>query len=407
MLHLPVSKFDIMPSLMSYPTFFPKEECLAIGNRYNSLKIGIPKERTYQEKRVCLAPDDVAVLVANGHQVLIETQAGSAANFSNEEYIQAGAEIVYESEKVFDCPIILKVEPPNSDEIKLLKNKTVLISALQIKTQTKEYFKSLTKKQITALAFEYIQDEQGHFPFRQSMSEIVGIGSVLVAADLVRDTHIGGGLLFGNITGIPPIEVVLLGANDVVQAAAKAALGLGANVKVFDRSLSDLRTLKKNLNQEIFTSTLQPKVLNKALMRCNVLIGAMYGEKRAPIVVNEEMVKLMKKGAVVVDASIDQGGCIETSQITTFAQPTFVKHNVIHYCVPNQASQYARTASLTLSNLMMPYLLKIGEQGGIENMVNTDAGLRSGLYLYHGIVTSSTVSQWFGLPCKPINLLFI
>ncbi|MDO5608483.1 MAG: alanine dehydrogenase [Capnocytophaga sp.] len=396
-----------MPSLISYPTFLPKEERLAVSNQHISLKIGLPKESTYQEKRICLAPDDVAVLVANGHRILVESEAGNAANFSDSDYSEAGAEIVYDTEKVFACPIVLKVEPPTEAEIKYLQHKAVLISALQIKTQTKAYFEALAQKQITALAFEYIQDQQRNHPVRQSMSEIIGIGSVLVASELVADTHTGGGLLFGNITGVPPIEVVFLGANGIVQAGVKAALGLGAKVKVFDRSLADLRKLKNHVGESVFTSTLQPKILNKALMRCNVLIGAMFGEKRSPIVVNETMVKLMKKGAVIVDASIDTGGCIETSRITTLAKPTFVKHSVIHYCVPNMASRYARTASLTLSNIMMPYLLQIGEEGGMENILHTDVGLRSGLYFYHGILTDSTVSQWFGLPYQPINLLFI
>lgn len=397
-----------MSSLSTFSKFLPKEERLAVSNQKISLKIGLPKESTFQERRICLSPDDVAVLVANGHQILIESEAGKNANFSDRDYSEAGAEIIYSAKEVFSCPIVLKVEPPTKTEIEYLRPKSVLISALQIKTQNKEYFEALSKKQITALAFEYIQDEDKNFPIFQSISEIIGVASVLIASELIADTsNGGGGILFGNITGVPPIEVVFLGANDITQSAIKSAIGLGAKVKVFDNSLANLRKLKNILPESVFTSTLQPKILKKALMRCNVLIGAMRGENRSPIVITEDMVQLMKRGSVIVDASIDTGGCIETSRITTLAHPTFMKHNVVHYCVPNIASRYARTASFTLSNILMPFMLKVGEEGGIENTLHIDKGFRNGLYFYHGVLTDSTVSEWFGLPYKPINLLFI
>ncbi|MDO4229295.1 MAG: alanine dehydrogenase [Capnocytophaga sp.] len=393
-----------MSSLSPLFQILPQEERLMVSNQRISLKIGLPKESTFQERRICLAPDDVAVLVANGHQILIESGAGENANFSDKDYSEAGAEIVFDTEQVFSCPIVLKMEPPTKNEINYLRPKSVLISALQIKTQNKKYFEALSKKQITALAFEYIQDEDKNFPVVQSISEIAGAASVLIASELIASSR---GFLFGNITGVPPIEVVLLGANDITQAAAKSAIGLGANVKIFDNSLTNLRKLKQILPESVFTSTLQPKVLKKALMRCNILIGAMRGENRSPVVVSDDMVQLMKKGSVIIDASIDTGGCIETSQITTLANPTFVKHNVVHYCVPNIASRYARTASFTLSNILMPFLLKIGEEGGIENALHIDKSFRNGLYFYHGVLTDSTVSEWFGLPYKPINLLFV
>lgn len=397
-----------MSSLSSFSALFPLEERLAVLNKHTSLIIGIPKESIFQEKRITLAPDDVSVLVANGHQIVIETGAGESANFSDSDYSEAGAEIVYDAEKVFSCPIVLKVEPPTLTEIDLLRPKAVLISALQIKTQNKEYFEALSQKKITALAFEYLEDEKGNMPVIQSVSEVIGTASVLIASELIANVSSGGGgFLFGNITGIPPIEVVLLGANEVTLSAAKSAMGLGANVKVFDCSLTNLRNFASALHRPVFTSTLQPKILKKALMRCNVLIGAMRGESRSPVVVSEEMVMLMKKGSVIVDTSIDTGGCIETSELTTLATPTFVKHNVVHYCVPNIASRYARTSSFLLSNILTPILLRIGEEGGIENFLHTDKGLRSGLYLYHGVLTNRIVSEWFGLPYKPIHLLFM
>ena len=387
----------------SLTQLIPQEERLAVVTEQKSLKIGLPKERVFQERRICLTPDDVAVLVANGHQLLIEAGAGDEANFSDKDYSEAGAEIIYDTREVFSCPIVLKVEPPTYEEIDYLSHKATLISGLQINTQDKAYFEALAEKQITALAFEHIKDEEDNYPIRESISEITGIASVLIAAELISER---GRLLFGNITGVPPIEVVLLGANEVTEAAAKTALGLGANVKIFAKSLAKLKEIKRHLPASVYTSTLQPKLLKKALMRCNVLIGAMRGETRSPIVVSEDMVQLMKRGSVIVDTSIGTGGCIETIQVTTLDNPTYIKHNVLHYGVPNLPSRYARTASFSLSNIVMPYLLKIGEEGGIENTLQIDKGLRNGLYIYHGILTDTTISKWFGIPCKPLHLLF-
>ena len=387
----------------SLTQLIPQEERLAVATEQKSLKIGLPKERVFQERRICLTPDDVAVLVANGHQLLIEAGAGDEANFSDKDYSEAGAEIIYDTREVFSCPIVLKVEPPTYEEIDFLSHKATLISGLQINTQDKAYFEALAEKQITALAFEHIKDEEDNYPIRESISEITGIASVLIAAELISER---GRLLFGNITGVPPIEVVLLGANEVTEAAAKTALGLGANVKIFAKSLTKLKEIKRHLPVSVYTSVLQPKLLKKALMRCNVLVGAMRGETRSPIVVSEDMVQLMKRGAVIVDTSIGTGGCIETIQVTTLDNPTYIKHNVLHYGVPNLPSRYARTASFSLSNIVMPYLLKIGEEGGIENTLQIDKGLRNGLYLYHGILTDTTISKWFGIPCKPLHLLF-
>ena len=387
----------------SLTQLIPQEERLAVATEQKSLKIGLPKERVFQERRICLTPDDVAVLVANGHQLLIEAGAGDEANFSDKDYSEAGAEIIYDTREVFSCPIVLKVEPPTCEEIDYLSHKATLISGLQINTQDKAYFEALAEKQITALVFEHIKDEEDNYPIRESISEITGIASVLIAAELISER---GRLLFGNITGVPPIEVVLLGANEVTEAAAKTALGLGANVKIFAKSLTKLKEIKRHLPVSVYTSVLQPKLLKKALMRCNVLVGAMRGETRSPIVVSEDMVQLMKRGAVIVDTSIGTGGCIETIQVTTLDNPTYIKHNVLHYGVPNLPSRYARTASFSLSNIVMPYLLKIGEEGGIENTLQIDKGLRNGLYLYRGILTDTTISKWFGIPCKPLHLLF-
>ena len=383
----------------------PQEETLEILKHKKELFIGIPKETSYQEKRVCLTPDAVAAIVAHGHRVLIESCAGKEANFSNKEYTEAGAEITNDTQKVFSCPIVLKVEPPTLDELQLLNPHTILISALQIKTRSKKYFEILASKRITALAFEYIRDEDGTYPAVRSLSEIAGTSSVLIASEIMANVNSGNGLMLGNISGVPPAEVVILGAGTVGEFAARSALGLGANIKVFDNSITKLRRIQANLGRPIYTCTVQPKNLLKALKRCDVFIGAVRGKNRSPILVTETMVEHMKKGAVIIDVSIDMGGCVETSEVTSHDKPTFEKHGVIHYCVPNIPARYSRTASVSISNMFTPYLLLIADDGGLENSLRFNKGLKNGLYFYHGVLTNKSVAEWFDLPYRDINLL--
>lgn len=394
-----------LKSPFSKAQLLPKEERLEISSDSTSLFIGIPKERSFQEKRICLTPDAVSALTNNGHRVLIESGAGNNAAFEDKEYSDAGGEITVDTAKVFSSPIILKVEPPTLDEIEMIKPNAVLISALQLKMQKKAYFKSLAKKKITALGFEFIKDNDGTFPAVRQISEIAGAASILIASEIMSITNEGNGLMLGNISGIPPTEVVIIGAGIVGEYAAKSAIGLGANVRVFDNSITKLRTLQANIGRRVFTSTMQPKNLMKALMRCDVAIGAVKGKNRAPILVNEAMVELMKQGAIIVDVSIDMGGCFETSELTTHDKPTFEKHGVIHYCVPNIPARYSRTSSVSLSNIFTPYLLEISDAGGLENAIRQDYGLKNGLYLYHGVITNKSISNWFNLDSSDLNLL--
>jgi len=383
----------------------PQEEMLEVLKRKGNLYIGIPKETSFQERRVCLTPDAVSALINNGHRVLLESNAGEGANFKDKDYSESGAEITKDKAKVFSCPIILKVEPPTLDEIKLINPQTILISALQLKTQNKIYFEALAKKRVTAIGFEFIRDEDGAYPAVRQLSEIAGTASVLIASELLSNVNKGNGLLFGNISGVPPLEVVIIGAGTVGEFAARSAIGLGANIKVFDNSITKLRALQSNLGRTIYTSTMQPKNILKALKRCDVAIGAVRGKNRAPILVSEDMVENMKTGALIIDVSIDMGGCFETSDITTHDNPTFEKHGVIHYCVPNIPARYSRSASVSISNIFTPYLLKIAEDGGIENALRFDRGLKNGLYFYHGILTNKSVADWFDLDFSDVNLL--
>jgi alanine dehydrogenase len=394
-----------MYSPFSKSQLLPQEEKLEIARHKSDLFIGIPKETSYQERRICLTPDAVSSLVFYGHRVMIEAGAGLSSSYTDKEYSDAGAEVTNDTKKVFSCPMILKVEPPTLAEIDLMNPQTILISAIQLKTQKKSYFEALATKRITALAFEFIKDEDGSYPAVKSLSEIAGIASIHIAAELMINQNIGKGLLFGNITGVPPTEVVILGAGTVAEFAARTALGLGASVKVFDNSITKLRRLQNTLNQRIFTSTIQEKSLLKALRRCDVAIGAMRGKNRTPIVVTETMVEHMKKGAVIVDVSIDTGGCFETSEITTHDKPTFIKSNVIHYCVPNIPSRYSKTASLSISNIITPFLLNIAEDGGIESAIRCNRGLKNGIYFYHGLLTNKSIADWFHLEHRDINLI--
>lgn len=395
--------------MASYPfsldELIPQEERLEILPQQCELYIGVPKGTSSHEKRVCLTPDGVHSLAAHGHRILVESGAGDGANYSDKEYQAAGAEITQDTERVFKCPIVLKVEPLSQEELQWVQPDAVIISALQLKTQNKAYFEALTKKKATALAFEFIKDDDGHFPAVRALSEIAGTGAIAIAAELMSNSNQGKGLLFGNITGVLPTEVVILGAGTVGQFATRTALAFGANVKVFDNSMSRLRRFQQLFDHRVATSTVQPKTLLKALRRCDVVIGAMRGKDRCPIVVSEEMVSLMKRGAVIVDVSIDTGGCFETSEVTTHQHPTFVKHEVIHYCVPNIPSRYAKTASLSISNILVPNLLQLAENGGFENAIRRDKGLKAGVYAYHGIITSPAIADWFQLPYRDINLI--
>lgn len=386
----------------------PQEEVLEVKKNRSQLFIGIPRETCLQEKRVALTPDAVHLLVQNGHRVRVETKAGLSAHYSDQDYAEAGAEIAYSAKAIFECDLILKVEPPSEAEIELLKQKQTLISALQLKTRSKAYFEALMKKGVTALSFESMEDEDGIVPVMRSMSEIAGNTSVLIAAEYLSNANEGKGFMLGGVSGVPPTDVVIIGAGTVGTFAARTALGLGANVKVFDRSLSKLRRLQGMLNNApIYTCVIQPKILEKALMRADVAIGAIRGrDGRSPCVVTDTMVSQMKAGSVIVDVSIDQGGCFESSELTTHDEPTFRRHDIIHYCVPNIASRVSRTASFSLSNILAPWLSSMGEMGGLEEMLQLNRGVRKGLYLHHGRLTSRSIGESYNLPYTEADLLF-
>lgn len=383
----------------------PQEETLEIARAKGELFIGLPREAYFQERRICLTPDAVKTIVNNGHRILIEKDAGLEAGYTDREYSEAGATITNNRNEVFECPIILKVEPPTLDELKLIKPRSVIISALQLKTRKKAYFEALEKRKLTAMAFEFIKDEANSFSLVRALSEIAGTASILIASELMSNQKNGSGLLFGNISGVSPVEVVVIGAGTVGEYAVKTALGLGANVRVFDSSVTKLRRIQNNVGRFLHTSTLQPNNLLEAIKKCDVAIGAIRGMNRSPIIVTEDSVRKMKKGSIIIDVCVDMGGCFETTEMTSHENPFFIKHDVIHYGVPNIPARYPRSASLTISNIFSPYLLKIAENGGFENAIRMDEGLKNGLYFYHGILINKTIADWFDIPYNDLNLL--
>ena len=384
----------------------PQEEMLELKSKNSSLTIGIPKESNNLENRVCLVPSAVDLLVQNGHQVLIEREAGKASQFEDVEYSEAGAEIVQNSEEVFKADLILKVAPLSDTELEMLKSRQVVLSSLYISNQKKNYFKKLTAQKAIAVAFENIQDKSEAYPVLRSMSKIVGNTAVMIAADYLSSPEFGKAKMLGGFPGIKPTEVVIIGAGTVAENAARAALGMGAMVKVFDNSIYKLERLQNTLNNRIFTSIIQPKFLMKELKNADVVIGAVHSANAmSQCIVTEDMVQNMKKGSIIIDVSIDQGGCFETSRITDHKNPVYKKFDITHYCVPNVASLVPNTASYAFSNFFTPVLIKIGEAGGFESYLKQDKGFCQGVYMLNGTVTNKLVGDLFDLPYKEIALL--
>lgn len=401
-----ISSKEALRALAHEAALMPQEKMAPLGNRKKQLFIGIPKETSFQENRVALAPEAVGLLVNNGHRVVVETNAGKASNFQDNEYSEAGAGIVYSSKEVYEANIVLKVAPPSKEEIEYLKPKQTLFSALQLTVQPKDFLKKLIEKRITAVAWDFIQDDDGTLAVIRTMGEIAGNTSILIAAEYLSNASNGQGLMLGGVAGVKPAKVVILGSGTVAEFATRSAIGLGASVKIFDNSIYKLRRLQNTLGKQVWTSIIQPEVLANELENADVVIGALRSKRgRTPVVITEEMVQRMKEGSVIVDVSIDQGGCVETSRVTNHTNPIFKEHGVVHYCVPNIASRVSRTASQALSNIFTPMLLNMGDEGGVESVIKSHPGFRSGVYIYNGKLTSPILGEAFNLPYKEIDLL--
>jgi alanine dehydrogenase len=393
----------IISTSFSYETL---EETLDIKPQGAQLNIGIPKETAFQENRIALTPDAVGVLISNGHNVVLEHDAGEASHFRDKDYSEAGAKIVYDKAEVFKAPIMVKSAPVVEEDLPYLQMNQIIISPIHLSAMKAELLQWMMDKRITAISFEDLKDDSGTYPIVRSMSEIAGSAVMLIAAQYLSSANHGKGVLLGGISGIPPTKVIILGAGIVGEYAARAALALGGSVKVFDNSVYRLKRLQNNIGHRLWTSVMEPRILAKQLKTCEVAVGALASQTgRTPVVVTEEMVSNMRTGSVVIDVSIDRGGCFETSEITSHEHPIFLKYGVIHYCVPNIPSGFARTASQAISNVLMPLLLEAGDEGGFETLVWHRVHLRSGIYIFKGALTNFHLSQRFDLKYTDLNLL--
>ncbi|CAN5453333.1 alanine dehydrogenase [soil metagenome] len=391
---------------LAQASVYTQEQLMKVKKDNRTFFIGLPKEISLQENRISLTPDAVAILVTHGHDVWVETQAGVGSRFSDKQYSEAGAKIVYSPQEAYKADIILKIEPPTMAEMEYFKPNQVLICALQIGHLEKDFIDALIAKRITALAWEFIEDKVGGMPIIRGMSEIAGSTVMLIAAEYLSSVHDGKGIILGGITGVPPTKVVIIGAGTVAEYAGRAALSLGAEIQVFDNHLYKLRRIKHTLGHQFYTSTIDTVTLGESLKTADVVIGALRAEKgRARHVVSEEMVSHMKSNSLIIDLSIDQGGCIATSDITTHSKPTFRKYDVIHYCVPNVASRVAHTATTALSNIFTPTILRAAEEGGVEEMIFSHKWFMKGVYTYKGGLTNESVARKFGMKFKNIELL--
>jgi len=394
------------PYISSSINYETLEETLDVKPQTSSLFIGIPKEEAFQENRIALTPDSVAVLVSNGHRVVVEHKAGEGAHFSDQDYSEAGAKIASGKKEVFESDLIIKSAPVSDQELELLKVNQTIISPIHLPVMKTHILEKMMEKRITALSFENLKDDSGHNPIVRSMSEIAGSAVMLIAGQYLGSANNGKGVLLGGISGIPPTKVIIIGAGIVGEYAARTALAVGGSVKIFDNNIYKLKRLQNNMGARLWTSVIEPKILAKQLKTCDVAVGALSSSGgRTPIVVSEEMVSQMRTGSVVVDVSIDRGGCFETSEITSHEKPVITKYGVIHYCVPNIPSGFARTASQAVSNVLMPLLLEIGDEGGLEKLVWHKFNIRSGIYLFKGSLTNIHLSQRFNLKYTDLNLL--
>lgn len=393
-------------SLAASRAFYPQESMLAVETRRRKLFIGLPRETSLQENRLGLTPEAVKHLVNEGHEVVLESGAGEPSKYSDHDYSEAGASIVYSQKEVYAADLILKVAPPTQDEIEHMRPNQTLISALQFGSLTGEYIAALARKKVNAISFELIKDPSGARPVVRAMSEIAGSTVMLIAAEYLARANEGKGIILGGITGVPPSQVVILGAGTVAEYAARAATGLGAEVKVFDNHIYKLRRLKQNLGTQLYTSTLDTFVLNQQIRRADVVIGALNVEEgRIPFMVPEDVVSQMSPGSVIIDVSIDQGGCFETSELTSHNKPVFRKYDVIHYCVPNIPSRVPRTATNALSNIFTPILQEISQHGGINEVLFTNEHFRSGVYIYKGSLTNVSIAKKFNMRYKELGLM--
>lgn len=386
--------------------YIPRELLEEISRAGSRLLIGMPRERVGGERRLALTPEAVEMLTARGHRVLVESGAGLGINYSDNHYSEAGGEIVESPAEVFHADIVLKILPPLAAEVSLMRPRSALFSLVQLNLFSREAFELMMARRITAVAYELFTDDRGRSPMLNLTSEIEGAASITIASELLSNTQGGKGILLGGIPGVSPTEVVIVGAGNAGTVAARAALALGASVKVFDDDVNRLRAIQQILGRGLFTSTFHPNVLRNAFRSADVVIGAMrYINIRHRYLISADLVRMMKKGALVIDLRVSQGGCFETTCCLSPDDPgVFERFGVLHYCKPNIANRVARTASMAYSNIFVPLLLSVEEAGSLAGALRSDRGLREGVYLYYGKVVNDYVAGHFCLPSNNLDL---
>lgn len=367
--------------------------------------IGVPDESTDYETRVGLTPQAVSILTAAGHRVLVATGAGNNAGFSDLEYSEAGA-VIADRHTALQTDIIFKVQSLTADEIELVKPKATVFSALTLKYHDCQYFRALHERKITAVGYEFMADSRGHHNFLRAMNSIAGNVGFMVAAEYLSNPGYANRSMLGSVAGIPPTEVVILGAGRSAETATKMFVAAGANVKIFDNSISRLNEISQRLQTPVYTSVIYPELLKKSIASADVLIAAFHSnEPDSQYIVSENMVASMKEGSIIIDISIDLRNTIETSRVTTIPDPVFVKHGVLHYCVPNMPARVPKTASMAISNLLVPILMRIAEGCSVNELLAENEELQQGTYFFNGILTNQTVADYVGLSAKDLQIL--
>ena len=360
------------------------------------MRIGVPKEIKPQENRIGLTPDSVKTLTTNGHKVLIETNSGFEAGFDNDQYKKAGAKIVADAEDIFnDSEIIVKVKEPLSNEVKMIKENQIIFTYLHL-AASKELTKALVKSKSVCIAYETVTDNNGRLPLLAPMSAVAGRMSIQAGAHSLEKNQKGRGILLGGAPGVEASTVVILGGGVVGENAALIATGMKAKVYIVDKSSQRLEQLKKIFGDAIIPQQSDKTDLKKLISECVLLIGGvLIPGAEAPKLITKDMLKFMKRGSVIVDVAIDQGGCVETSKPTTHANPTYIVDDIVHYCVANMPGGVPRTSTLALNNATLPFLAKLADKG-YEKALKDDKNFLTGLNIFKGCITHRAVADVFG-----------
>jgi len=402
-----MSTKDPFHDLLSQQGILPMEAMAWTKQNAKSILIGIPKEISANENRTPLSPTAIKLLVANGHEVIIESGAGKRAGFEDSDYLLAGATVSEDLSQIWASPLILKLTPPTLSEIGLMKKNACIISCAATFLLSEDMIDAMNQKKIMGIGMEYVEDNGGGFPFVQIMAEIAGQMILPIASQLLSSQD-DSNILLGNVTGVEPCQIVVLGAGHVVEQVAKAAYHAGIQIQVFDKDIYKLQRLKQTLGIPLITQVIDSENLPKALQSAQVIIGALRSETGiTPCLVTEEMVSKLKPGTLIMDVCIDQGGCFETSELTTLSHPIFRKYGVIHYCVPNIPSKVGKTSSLAISNLLTSFILKSGKTGGVEEMLWQGKSFMKGVYVFKGFVTNKIIGKKFNKPVKEIQMLLL